>query len=244
MITILPQAMVAFHNDEPTYEGYYLLGLDTENPGVDIPAAREVLGRWHQELAYSALTKKAQVHINVLLHDRLSDLEQLNLEPCTRIWPRPILRAESNGQIVEEEDSDSFSNPGKNPKKDKNNHSFRKRDGKGQTTTVKVPEVGKVNAAEKHDNSKKSSPLRRAKYIISRLRTDNKYDVDEFVVGYRDRHSERLLEKAVVDWVTETTDQDWIPEHKIEYFKQNRGGEVEIVWEKASKLDKISTKMR
>ena len=228
------------HTEDAIYEGYYILGLKTDHPGTDIPAARDVLLPWHKELAEEGLTKEAQAHVDVLIHYEDYELRKLNLEPCTRVWPRPVLKPEDNDYNVQDHDGNSAtSSPAKHLKADKKHRrNMQKRDSNSETTSSKNPEASHPNVPERHDNSKKSG-LRRAKDIISRLRTDSNYDIDEFVVGYKDRHSERLLEKAAVNWVTETTDENWIPEHKIEYFKRYRDGMAEVMWDKATKLDKF-----
>ena len=65
-------------------------------------------------------------------------------------------------------------------------------------------------------------------------------DIDEFVVGYKDRHSARLMEKPAVQWAKDTTDEEFIPEHRIEYFKRcDKDGKEEVLWDKSLRLDKI-----
>jgi MJ1316 RNA cyclic group end recognition domain len=38
-------------------------------------------------------------------------------------------------------------------------------------------------------------------------------------------------------WVSETSDEDFIPQHRIKYFKRNSDGEV--VWDREGRIDKI-----
>ena len=61
------------------------------------------------------------------------------------------------------------------------------------------------------------------------------FNLDECVVGYRDRHVDRAQEKPVGNWVSESTHEEFIPQHRIEYFKQ-RG---KIIWDRAGKIDKV-----
>lgn len=38
-------------------------------------------------------------------------------------------------------------------------------------------------------------------------------------------------------WVRESTDEDFIPQHRIKYFKRNSDGEV--VWDREGRIDKF-----
>lgn len=84
------------------------------------------------------------------------------------------------------------------------------------------------------------SKLRPASDVLSRLRYDRTFNIDEFKVGYEDRHSAEPMEKPAEDWKTDTTHEEFIPEHRIMYFKQYMGnGETEILWDKGKRIDKI-----
>lgn len=45
------------------------------------------------------------------------------------------------------------------------------------------------------------------------------------------------MEMPLATWVTETSDEDFIPQHRIKYFKRNTDGE--IVWDREARIDKI-----
>lgn len=85
-----------------------------------------------------------------------------------------------------------------------------------------------------------SSKLRPASDVLHRLRWDPNLDPAEYVIGYEDRFlgpRETGLEK----WKTEQTDDEFIPQHRILYFKKKgvESGEDEVVWERATRIDKI-----
>lgn len=79
--------------------------------------------------------------------------------------------------------------------------------------------------------------LRPAMDVLSRLRWDLRFNVDDYVVVYRDRHG-GMLEKPVKDWATDTTAADWIPQDRIWYFKRLSDGTM--VWDRAAKKDFIN----
>ncbi|EFQ90506.1 hypothetical protein PTNB73_03046 [Pyrenophora teres f. teres] len=81
--------------------------------------------------------------------------------------------------------------------------------------------------------------LRPASDVLNRLRWDPSLDPSDYIIGYEDRFlgaKETGLEK----WKTEQTDEEFIPQHRILYFKKKGDdGNGEVVWERATRIDKI-----
>ena len=83
-----------------------------------------------------------------------------------------------------------------------------------------------------------SNKLRPASDILNRLRWDENLDPSDYIVGYEDRFlgaKEMTLQK----WKTEQTDEEFIPQHRILYFKRRSEDGGEVVWERATRVDKI-----
>ncbi|SPO02626.1 related to poly(A) polymerase [Cephalotrichum gorgonifer] len=78
--------------------------------------------------------------------------------------------------------------------------------------------------------------LRPAADVMNRLRWDDKMDPADYLVGYEDRFV-GIIEKGLGDWKTEQTDEEFIPQHRIAYFKRRRDGVV--VWDRAARIDLI-----
>ncbi|KAH8689073.1 DUF455 domain protein [Talaromyces proteolyticus] len=78
--------------------------------------------------------------------------------------------------------------------------------------------------------------LRPADEILSRLRWDTSFDSADYVVGYVDRF---IGEKEVpIDrWKSEQTDDEFIPMHRVLYFKRRSDGER--VWDREKRIDLI-----
>ncbi len=85
--------------------------------------------------------------------------------------------------------------------------------------------------------------------VLDRLRWDPSLKIDQYVVGYLDRFG-GVQELAVLGWIKESTDEEWIPQHRIRYFRRlgERGegdlsGEGErregIVWDRDERIDLI-----
>ncbi len=51
---------------------------------------------------------------------------------------------------------------------------------------------------------------------------------------------EGIKEVPAQNWISESTDEEWIPQHRIKYFKKiGEGGIEETVWDRESRVDKI-----
>lgn len=72
--------------------------------------------------------------------------------------------------------------------------------------------------------------------VISRLRWDPEMDSSDYVVGYEDRFL-GIMERALDQWKAEQTDEEFIPQHRIEYFKRKSDGV--IVWDRKQRKDEV-----
>lgn len=72
--------------------------------------------------------------------------------------------------------------------------------------------------------------------VINRLIWDEKFDNDDYIIGYEDRFEGRL-ELGLGSWKRETTDEEFIPQHRIIYIKRVSDGDV--VWDKRRRMDKV-----
>lgn len=75
--------------------------------------------------------------------------------------------------------------------------------------------------------------------VLNRLLWDNDLDISTYVIGYLERFT-GIKETSASNWVSEVTEEDWIPQHRIKYFKRIReDGAGEIVWDRERRIDKI-----
>lgn len=63
---------------------------------------------------------------------------------------------------------------------------------------------------------------------------DPSLDSGDFIVGYEDRFA-GAMEKALDTWKSEQTDEEFIPQHRILYFK--RKSDQTVVWERRTRID-------
>ncbi|KAG9251807.1 uncharacterized protein F5Z01DRAFT_251728 [Emericellopsis atlantica] len=78
--------------------------------------------------------------------------------------------------------------------------------------------------------------LRPAIDVLNRLRWDPSLDGNDHVVGYEDRF-DGACEKTLGQWKSDYTDEEFIPQHRILYFRRLSDGA--IVWERRTRLDTI-----
>ncbi len=88
-----------------------------------------------------------------------------------------------------------------------------------------------------------ATKLRPASDVLNRLRWDPSLDPSDYIIGYEDRFL-GAKETSLERWKTEQTDEEFIPQHRILYFKKKGESEVgsagaEIVWERATRIDKV-----
>ncbi|KAG0134786.1 hypothetical protein HOY82DRAFT_668417 [Tuber indicum] len=76
--------------------------------------------------------------------------------------------------------------------------------------------------------------LRPALDVINRIRWDPSLDSGDFLIGYEDRFK-GIREMDVGKWKMEQTDLEFIPLHRVEYFKRRSDGVV--VWDRETKND-------
>lgn len=78
--------------------------------------------------------------------------------------------------------------------------------------------------------------FRSAADVLNRLRWDATYDQNDFVVGYEDRFL-GAMERGIDDWKSEQTHEEFIPQHRILYFKRKSDGV--LVWERRMRMDLV-----
>ena len=81
-----------------------------------------------------------------------------------------------------------------------------------------------------------SGRFRTAVDVMNRLRWDSMMDITDFLIGYEDRFL-GPREKPLEQWKSEQTDEEFIPQHRILYFKRKSDGV--IVWERKTWTDEI-----
>lgn len=78
--------------------------------------------------------------------------------------------------------------------------------------------------------------FRTARDVMNRIKWDAALDSSDYIIGYEDRFV-GAREKQLELWKSEQTDEEFIPQHRILYFKR-RSDDV-IVWERRLRVDDV-----
>ena len=99
----------------------------------------------------------------------------------------------------------------------------------------------KKQRKSQHQMNSPVRSLRPAKDIISRIRHDAALEESQYVVGYLDRHLPHPVEMDVMLWKggRDVEEEDWIPQHRILYFRKKGDAEGVHVWNREKRLDRI-----
>ncbi|KKZ64259.1 hypothetical protein EMCG_09757 [[Emmonsia] crescens] len=219
--------------EECEYQGCYLIGLTKAD---DITDPTRTLSKPDRKLAQDALQAsidqfKSHIHSDAKYFDSasawvdVSHVKQDNLGPLKlddRDWGDYIIQ-DNNFDDFDSEDGDS---------------DLYVEDDDVEAATESDP-ISSTNKKTAHKSTNKlvSTPkLRPASDILSRLRWDPSLHSTEYIVGYEDRFL-GAMEIPLDRWKSEQTDEEFIPQHRILYFKQKTDGRV--VWDREARRDEI-----
>ena len=76
------------------------------------------------------------------------------------------------------------------------------------------------------------------KDVLNRLRWEPGIDISQYAVGYLDRFG-GCLELPAARWIRDSTEEEWVPQHRIRYFKRVIEGREEVVWDRDERIDKV-----
>ncbi|KAK6219591.1 endonuclease/Exonuclease/phosphatase [Colletotrichum tabaci] len=211
------------------YQGSYLVGLEwmnsDEKPSKDdLEAAHSNLRAVLQQFEKLIMSDEKYFDPNTSWFSATvvkgSELDDLHLDD--REWGVHVDGDDDSDTEDEEEDDDVDEEyqewlADKVAKKGKS--------AKQRSTTVRKPEgAGKFRAALD---------------VLNRLRWDPNIDSNDFLIGYEDRFL-GPQEKALSAWKSEQTHEEFIPQHRILWFKR-RSDDV-IVWHRSERIDLLFKK--
>ncbi|KAJ5779987.1 hypothetical protein N7457_005147 [Penicillium paradoxum] len=86
-----------------------------------------------------------------------------------------------------------------------------------------------------YDPKAGENKLRPAGNIINRINWDSAFECNDYIIGFVDRF-EGQLEVTMGSWKKETTDEEFIPQHRVLYIRHTNG---DVVWDRKRRIDKI-----
>lgn len=216
--------------DVGDYQGSYLIGLDKlddsmtkDDLKIAVGTLQTILGRFEEQIRGDE--KYFDAKSSWMSASIVKQAELGNLTLDTRDWGEYNPGDdddESDDEEEEEEDDSPLEDSGSGRE---GSSSKKAKKGKKQLSQTRV--VPKPAGAGK---------FRTAADVLNRLRWDSSLDSGDFIVGYEDRFI-GAQEKALDAWKSEQTDEEFIPQHRILYFKRKSNGV--IMWERKTRKDEI-----
>lgn len=222
-------AAAATEEGSTDYQGCYLVGLEKIDPNLGkdevkdaLGALRTVLRRFEEQIRGDEKYFDGKTcWMSAEIVDRVN-LEKLGLALDSREWG-DYNPAEEELDDEEEEPEPDLSDEVISD----SDLSHEQRKKARKLTAAETVIIPKLEPGKK---------FRTAADVMNRLRWDPELDSGDFVVGYLDRFL-GAQEKSLDTWKGEQTDEEFIPQHRILYFKRRSDGVV--VWERRTRKDEI-----
>ncbi|KAL2153146.1 hypothetical protein VTH82DRAFT_4301 [Thermothelomyces myriococcoides] len=216
--------------DAKDFRGCYLIGLDKGSPDMTKEDLKTALGALQTGLARF----EAQMRGDEKYYDARScwlgasvvnrdDLGELELD--SREWGEYTPGEEEVDEDEEEGEQDATPSPDFEYEELARKEG-RKKKGSGSKKPIAVVDL-------RADKTKK---FRSALDAMNRIRWDPQIDSSDYVIGYEDRFA-GAQEKELSSWKTEQTDEEFIPQHRILYFRRKSDGK--LVWDRRTRLDEL-----
>jgi uncharacterized protein (UPF0248 family) len=213
---------------ERDYQGCYLIGLARIEKAQrqlvnesDRKAARVALRTTLEQFADLIRTDEKYFDATSswldVAHVKRSDLGNLKLDG--REWGNHVIQEDDESDTVDEEEEPTLD-----------------ADGDDEVAELSAPsKPKKLPAGNRAGKPVANQKLRPATDILNRLRWDSNLDSSDYTIGYEDRFL-GPREMALGRWKTEQTDEEFIPQHRILYFRRTDGV---VVWDRETRRDEI-----
>lgn len=224
-------------SDADNYQGSYLIGLDKLKQDMTVDEEKimhgtllSILGRFETQIR--ADDKYFDEKTSWMSASIVKATELKEMEIDAREWGEFALGDDEFDEELEDEEEQSSATAIMGPlgddMADQNQDAIPwhlRKDPKPRTNSPRSATVPKPEGAGK---------FRTAADVLNRLRWDPAMDSGDYIVGYEDRFV-GAMERGLEAWKSEQTDEEFIPQHRILYFK--RKSDQVIVWERRTRTD-------
>lgn len=221
--------------DGRDYRGCYLIGLDKADASktMDKDEVKLALGALQTALErFEAQMRGDEKYFDArscwLSAGLVNKGELGGLELDTREWGEYNPGEEE--QEEEEEEEEGEGDEGKGIKRDSDYDEAR------PSTKKNSKKKGRQQIAVVDLRVDKTKKFRTAADVMNRIRWDPLLDSSDYLVGYEDRFS-GAMEKDLEAWKSEQTDEEFIPQHRILYFRRKSDGRK--VWDRRTRFDEV-----
>lgn len=222
--------------DADNYQGSYLIGLDKLKQ--DMTADEEkimhgtllsILGRFETQIRTDDKYFDEKTSWMSASIAKATELKEMEID--AREWGEFALGDDELDEELEDDEGNeqssatTWGSPGEVDHQQEAIPWHLKKDPKPRTNSPRSATVPKPEGAGK---------FRTAADVLNRLRWDPSMDSGDYIVGYEDRFV-GAMERGLEAWKSEQTDEEFIPQHRILYFK--RKSDQVIVWERRTRTD-------
>ena len=208
------------------YQGYYLIGLDKLDPSM---------GHDELKVAFGALQTVLRRFEELMRGDE-KYFDSKNCWMSTAV----VGQADLGDLVVDQREWGEYT-PGEEESDDEEEEDTEIGEAEGGAEREAYVPLSKKHrkpgmpdlVVPKLEPGKK---FRTSADVLNRLRWDPELDSGDYTIGYLDRFV-GPMERGLDAWKAEQTDEEFIPQHRILYFKRKSDGK--IMWERRTKKDEI-----
>jgi uncharacterized protein (UPF0248 family)/PHD/YefM family antitoxin component YafN of YafNO toxin-antitoxin module len=220
--------------DEGEYQGCYLIGLARRDTADAETMSKDDRKKVQDALQAALVRFTAQIQAEDkyfdpslawidATHVKQSDLADLTVD--RREWGAYVVPEEEDWDSDAEEDED-----------DEDVVDPEAEAAMAATSTSKKLKKAAAKPSRTSQRPKGAGKLRPAADVLNRLRWDPSHDTADYLIGYEDRFL-GTKEMSLENWKAEQTDEEFIPLHRIVYFRRRADGD--IVWDRRTRKDVI-----
>lgn len=223
----------AGESDADNYQGCYLIGLDKMKQDMNVDDEKimrgtlaSILSRFETQIRADDKyfdEKTSWMSASVV---KAADLRQLEVD--AREWDEFALGDDELDDDEYSEENEPSAASWVSPSEEADQDALPwhlKKSPRPRTNSPRSAAVPKSQGAGK---------FRTAADVLNRLRWDPSLDSGDYIVGYEDRFV-GAMERGLEAWKSEQTDEEFIPQHRILYFK--RKSDQVVVWERRTRTD-------
>ncbi|KAI1828464.1 DUF455 domain-containing protein [Xylaria intraflava] len=216
--------------DETDYQGCYLIGLDKSEKLNAEPISRDSMKTILGTL-YAALQKfEDQIRGDEKYFDPNTSWMSASLVNRSELGALRLDTHEWGEYIIGDDEFDDEDEEGAmSDSSDAEHSNLEIRAGKPKSKK-------KATTASQPTRRPYNGKFRSSVDVMNRIRWDPHMDSSDYVVGYEDRFL-GTKERELDQWKSEQTDEEFIPQHRILYFKRRSDGV--IVWDRSERWDTV-----
>jgi uncharacterized protein (UPF0248 family)/2'-5' RNA ligase len=219
------------------FRGCYLIGLGKADPDMGKEELQLALGALQGVLARFETQMRADERYfdarSCWLSAAVVNKGELGeLEVDQREWGEYTPGEEEEDDDEEDEEEEAGKELGQSLGEDSEEDESWPKKEKGK----KKGAAGRRQVATVDLRADKTKRFRTAADVMNRIRWDPQLDSSDYVIGYEDRFT-GAQEKALEAWKSEQTDEEFIPQHRILYFRRKSDGRK--IWDRRTRWDEL-----